>query len=326
MKCKSYSLADRLSWARGKRRLTQVELSQHAGLDRKTCFNIESERSDSNQTLDTLERLARALDVPPDWLASGGDELQGEIAALEQDYLATRRLEGEIFDRACLEFPPDAVRAAGRAALAGKVAEPLRRWSPDVDGPARSLDPAAERLFSSLFGWPYSHRSYSTYYHDLPQISVEYVPILKALALTLSEAQRLDVLRWLVQLLDVEPTPSDRAQQLGDLQALRALLRSAVDPSGQPAVERLMAELEGQDLERRGGLALQLIVDGGLPLSAFPEIQQAAARLASRRFPRLRAYLAAAIQTLGNTCAVMSVQEQAVQLPPRAPEQALVPR
>jgi transcriptional regulator with XRE-family HTH domain len=65
----SDSLGRRLLLARKKRGLTMLALGNKAGLSASTINHIEKGRQ--SPAADTTERLARALEVDPCWLAYG---------------------------------------------------------------------------------------------------------------------------------------------------------------------------------------------------------------------------------------------------------------
>lgn len=71
---------ERVRYARAKRRLSQKQLSEAAGLSNAYVTHLERsldpDRDETtatitNPSLDALERLATALDVPSAWLAFG---------------------------------------------------------------------------------------------------------------------------------------------------------------------------------------------------------------------------------------------------------------
>jgi DNA-binding XRE family transcriptional regulator len=65
------TLPERLRQARERRRLSQSSLSLQAGLSRTMCGRIEAGTVSPNLSIDTILRLARALEVCPAWLAFG---------------------------------------------------------------------------------------------------------------------------------------------------------------------------------------------------------------------------------------------------------------
>lgn len=65
------SLPDRVKWAREKRGLNAVELSEKAGLSRGHVSLIESGRRE-HPSADTITKLSKALKVDLTWLMSGG--------------------------------------------------------------------------------------------------------------------------------------------------------------------------------------------------------------------------------------------------------------
>lgn len=75
------ALAKRLFLAREKRGLTQAELGEKAGLSPAYAAHIENCLIVSPGS-DSLRRLAKALNVPLEWLAFGiGEEPNWEVAA-----------------------------------------------------------------------------------------------------------------------------------------------------------------------------------------------------------------------------------------------------
>jgi transcriptional regulator with XRE-family HTH domain len=67
------SLGGRLRFARKRRDLSSRELARRAGLKSQTHPGlIEGGRGGDRVSLDIVASIARALDVPLDWLANGG--------------------------------------------------------------------------------------------------------------------------------------------------------------------------------------------------------------------------------------------------------------
>ncbi len=62
----------RLSDARAAAKLSLAELARRSGVNRQAISNIEMGIADP--TTSTVQRLARALDVDPRWLAFGAPE------------------------------------------------------------------------------------------------------------------------------------------------------------------------------------------------------------------------------------------------------------
>jgi transcriptional regulator with XRE-family HTH domain len=73
-------LKDRIRELRQARGWNQTDLAARAGLRQGTIANLETGARD-NPTQDTLDKLARALDVPVSELLGEGDILAGEFPA-----------------------------------------------------------------------------------------------------------------------------------------------------------------------------------------------------------------------------------------------------
>lgn len=70
------TLGDRLETTRRKRVLTQADLARKAGVSQITVTRLESPNSEANPRVDTVRRLAEALDVDPSWLLFGDEGLK----------------------------------------------------------------------------------------------------------------------------------------------------------------------------------------------------------------------------------------------------------
>lgn len=70
------TMGDRLEMTRRRRVLTQADLAKKAGVSLITVTRLESSNIEANPRVDTVRRLAEALDVDPSWLLFGDEDLK----------------------------------------------------------------------------------------------------------------------------------------------------------------------------------------------------------------------------------------------------------
>lgn len=71
------TLGDRVREARNRKLWTQRDLAQAAGLTPVTVSRIETGKHNRRPYRESLEAIAKALDVSPTWLAFGETETPG---------------------------------------------------------------------------------------------------------------------------------------------------------------------------------------------------------------------------------------------------------
>lgn len=256
-------IAQRLRAARERKNLSQSELSERAGLDRKTCAGIEKGKADRNIGVLTIERLARALDVSPAWLAFGQDDSEHRIAGLLQELVAIKKErlaqpvrtidiwthnddeDGEDEDDEATDDEDSEAEDAGQAA------------------------PGAMRLLTPPV-WPQGHRPRRVVYSALPPLGLHYRPVLDAIGPGLPIHRRKEIGQSLIQLLYGD----ERAHRREHEAWLRTLLLQAVPASDHPIVALVVQDLASEDQLVRGRMALSLIIDGGIPVK-FRDLMEA---------------------------------------------------
>lgn len=79
-------LPERLLLSRRQANLNQLELARRSSVSNSYISDIENGRI-SNVGLEVIEVLARALEVPPQWLAGWGDDslLSSEVEELDEE-------------------------------------------------------------------------------------------------------------------------------------------------------------------------------------------------------------------------------------------------
>lgn len=90
-----YSLAERLKFLRETRKLTQAELGKNADLTQATIANLESGRK--SPSIETLEKLAAALDVHIATLFSSEDVYVFDLKRLRRKYTKADKLTPHLY-------------------------------------------------------------------------------------------------------------------------------------------------------------------------------------------------------------------------------------
>ncbi len=90
-----YSLSERLKFIRETRKMTQAELAKQSGLTQATIANLESGRKDPS--IQTLENLARALDIHIATLFSSEDVYVFDLKRLRRKYTKADKLTPHLY-------------------------------------------------------------------------------------------------------------------------------------------------------------------------------------------------------------------------------------
>jgi transcriptional regulator with XRE-family HTH domain len=246
------TIAQRLRAARERKNLSQSDLSERAGLSRKTCTAIESGSADRDVYVATIEKLAQVLDVSPAWLAFGQDDSEYRIAGLLQELVAIKKER--------LLNPARVIDVwSGDEEDEEEVDEDDTDACQDEDTsdatPRAPLQPAFPV-------WPNGHRPRGLRYPALPPLGLHYRPVLDAIGPSLPLHRRKELGQSLTLLLHNDERPSQR--ELASW--IRALLHHLVSAADQAAVDLVIQDLESDDQLVRGRMALSLIIDGGLPI------------------------------------------------------------
>ncbi len=260
---RSSGLGERLRLAREWRGLTQAELSERAGVERKSFYNIENDKMQGNVKLPTLVKLARALNLPPGWLAFGPDDnaarlggLSDELEAVKKDQI---RLEEALERRRCedLERDSDLDDDGERDDDDGEEDDQVE---PDDQVVALACPTQVKPL-----DWPLGFRPTPLGYAELPPLGQHYAPILEALGPTLPHWRRVEVEHVLLSLLGTDELERDIQKEKTEM--LRKLLLSTVPKQDHAIIDLVIHDLNSPDPVVRGMMALSLIVDGGIPVS-----------------------------------------------------------
>lgn len=117
------NISDKLKRARAQKGLTQNELARISGVKQGTISKIE--RGDQAATT-FLVKLARALDVAPDWLESGSDSVNEppteyrHASRIERQYRQAAPELRKLID-ILIAMPPDRSKDLARLILALKT-------------------------------------------------------------------------------------------------------------------------------------------------------------------------------------------------------------
>ena len=95
IKHQDYSLAERLKFIRETRKMTQSELGKNADLTQATIANLESGRK--SPSIETLEKLAAALDVHIATLFSSEDVYVFDLKRLRRKYTKADKLTPHLY-------------------------------------------------------------------------------------------------------------------------------------------------------------------------------------------------------------------------------------
>ena len=90
-----YSLGERLKFIRETRQMTQTELARHSSLTQATIANLESERK--SPSIETLEKLAAALDIHIATLFSAEDVFVFDLKRLRRKYTKAGKLTPHLY-------------------------------------------------------------------------------------------------------------------------------------------------------------------------------------------------------------------------------------
>jgi transcriptional regulator with XRE-family HTH domain len=90
-----YSLGERLKFIRESRKITQVELAEGSGLTQATIANLEGGRKDPS--IQTLEKIAKALDVHIATLFSTEDVYVFDLKRLRRKYNTADKLTPHLY-------------------------------------------------------------------------------------------------------------------------------------------------------------------------------------------------------------------------------------
>ncbi|WP_341303249.1 LexA family transcriptional regulator [Pseudomonas sp. TMP25] len=155
------NVGKRVAYARKYRSLTQQELADRAGIAQSSLASLEAGRNKGSRSLITL---AKALNVPPEWLDSG--QTQGKtvqellLGVLPQDASNTEKSIHDVLKNAVLgEFTPEYQQSeASFSSTAQPIGLKLLAWT------ARSLlhpDTAYKQQLEQQrrFQWPFPHGS-----------------------------------------------------------------------------------------------------------------------------------------------------------------------
>jgi transcriptional regulator with XRE-family HTH domain len=282
-------IAERLRLARERRGLTQAELCERAGVDRKSCFNIENDKMGGNVRFRTVERLASALQVPAGWLAFGTDDSKVLITGLLQEFVAVQQ------DQVRLSNEPERRRLGD---FDWDDEEDDDDEDEDEDEDAEAEEQKTDKMVKrerpeneALSVWPLGFRPVPIGYAELPPLLRHYEPVLFALGPGLSYRRRVQVARLLVYLLWVDE--EERDDQAERVEIIRKLLLTLLQDRDLPLVDLVVHDLNSPDPWIRGKMALSLIIDGGLPVSlqdlvrarnALPEAERTLYRAANLAF------------------------------------------
>lgn len=94
-KAADYSLAERLRYLRDTRSLTQKDLALQAGLSQATIAHIEKETKDPS--VDTLVKIAKALDIHIATLFSTNDVFVFDLIRLRRKYNSVDKLTPHLY-------------------------------------------------------------------------------------------------------------------------------------------------------------------------------------------------------------------------------------
>lgn len=243
-------IAGRLRAAREKKNLSQSELSIRAGLDRKTCFQIERGSGQGNIGVVTLEKLARALQVSPAWLVFDEDDSQDRIAGLLQELVEVKKERLALAER---RHDPDEDDSAWSMTEDDEEPEEIE---------SEESEQSEDRAEPSCI-WPHGYRPMGLVYDWLPPLGRHYAPVLEALGPSLPVQRR----RWIGQCLASMIYLDQRDYQRKGARELRELLTYLVPARDHAIVELVMNDLDSDDPTCRGRMALSLIIDGGIPVT-----------------------------------------------------------
>ena len=95
IKKSDYSLPERLKFIRETRKVTQAELAKESGLTQATIANLEGGRKDPS--LQTLERLAKALDIHIATLFSTEDVYVFDLKRMRRKYNKADKLTPHLY-------------------------------------------------------------------------------------------------------------------------------------------------------------------------------------------------------------------------------------
>jgi transcriptional regulator with XRE-family HTH domain len=90
-----YSLGERLKFIRESRNLTQNELAHASGLTQSTIANIEKENKDPS--IQTLEKIAKCLDIHIATLFSTEDVYVFDLKRLRRKYTKAEKLTPHLY-------------------------------------------------------------------------------------------------------------------------------------------------------------------------------------------------------------------------------------
>ncbi len=258
-------IAERLCLARKKKGLKQAELSLKTGLDRKTCFNIETDRVQGDIGLHTLERLARALNVSPAWLTFGDEDGEFRVADLLAQVAAEKqqRLDQATHMERLGFFGDGELKDENEEDWGKDEAGDDLDEAEDEDQQQRREDEEERHRRAKFPVWPHGYRPLAVWYPELLPMPRSYAPVLLALGPSQPRPQRVLAGQWLVSLV-WEVDEASRRREAGRLQEL---LLSIVPERDRTAVEQVMRRLNSSDPATAGRMALELILDGGIPVS-----------------------------------------------------------
>lgn len=94
-KQKEYSLAERMKYLRESRSLTQKDLAELAGISQATIAHIEKETKDPS--VETLEKIAKALDIHIATLFSTNDIFVFDLIRLRRKYNNVDKLTPHLY-------------------------------------------------------------------------------------------------------------------------------------------------------------------------------------------------------------------------------------
>jgi transcriptional regulator with XRE-family HTH domain len=252
-------LAQRLCEARNKIGLKQIELSVKAGLDRKTCFNIETGKIADEIALHTVERLAVALNVSPAWLAFGEEDGETQVKDLLARVVEAKKKRLE------------QARVLESLGFFGEVPEEddgeQEEYDDFDDEEADDIrqDRRERRLKANAPVWPYGFRPLCIFYPELMPLEQEYAPVFHALGPGLSDQARAVVGKGLLLILWKNDEESQRRGQ-EHARLFNEMLRQTVPEKDHAVVDRVMRALHSANPNVCGRVVLSLILDGGLPV------------------------------------------------------------
>lgn len=90
-----YSLGERLKFIRETRKMTQAGLAKESGLTQATIANLESGRK--SPSIETLEKLAEALDIHIATLFSSEDVYVFDLKRLRRKYTKAEKLTPHLY-------------------------------------------------------------------------------------------------------------------------------------------------------------------------------------------------------------------------------------